>query len=1613
MKKIVLGLVSLLVCCMLAFTACGGDSQNSGSNGGEEKPVEPVYELTLDQTALNLELTHTARITATLKADGQAVDGIIEWSTDNAAVATVAGGEVTAQSVGTATVTATVNGKTAKCAVTVTKSFIPSLEIGVGNASAIAVLYEDSFMLKPYVVYDGNRFDDGKFSAVSANSEIVKVEENGSLTGVKVGETKVTVSGEWRGFGADVLEKVYNVRVSQDFSVSIDTPSVTKISSSAKNIAGYNVPNTVALTARVYLKGEEQNDSSAIRWVSSDKAVATVDGNGVVTGVAPGKTAISVIFTDSENVEYASVPVTVTVEYPCIDKTDSINLGELDASDAYDNTANGLVISRTAVGFADDEPVTAVFEVRGENLIEFATTSATNGDGVVKESGNMNMSAREQVWEIRNAEYGYRVKVFVISRIIKTADDLMKSFNIRTASSTDIKKYGNGMYYVLGNDIDATGTKRDEDSWTNDFKGSGGSGFMGEFDGKGNTVNGLTLQNGGLFGNLAPGSVIKNFALTNVTLTSSRKDYQPAPIAYSVYGDALIENVFIHITASPDEEANAKCGIRGFANMVRGNKGGTAPHLKSSVIFMDVGNVPAAKRAASVLTHFQSGNFSEFENVHVVSDYKFISAENGGDSPNPAMTGITRYGKGAANASFAAKYANAATALAEAGLSDEYWTYNADIGYPVFTSYKDAYLTQTIRAEFDKLPATVNLDAGKSYAVPSACGAVTLSLGSDLSGKLTVSGGAVSAAADIASGSATLTVTSKIDTGITKNITVSVRSASDTEKANLQEVFGKLNGKTYEFNVGKAGTWDLSKANIEGVTAADFGEVTMATSGDSLSGVTVNNASVTVAENATPGTVNVMVTSQKYADVSATVKITVLFKTTTVNALTEISKDSADNKNALDYSAFDEIKDKTVSEVSYRADVNAEFTAVAAEDLTFAAGKVTLSDSFISSLAKTGAYEFRVQFADAIAEFENVMVYTNIITTADELLQVFLNGKETQITYGEGEYYVLGNNINAENRTQVVGHYSDGGFKGTFDGKGYSIDKLTVQSGGLFGHLASGSTVKNFAMTNVIIGGNKWQPTVLATNVYTNATVENVFIHIAEVTSTSKATNKVRAFANLVRGNNNTTATMPIITNVVIVDASETKVNSFVEKIESGSDANFTNVHMIADSMLLGNMDTNEYFSGVTRYGAGAANASFAAAFAESSDVLASAKLSKDYWTYDAAIGYPVFTSSYSGFIEEIGDSVTIDNAIVLSKNVADNKNIIDFSENNEIGALTPTVVSYKIAGGTTYTTVQDDTVDVSEGKIVFGNEFVSALTTGDAMYQFRIVAGDKIINFTNVTVYTNIITTAEELKSVFGVRVSKSDGTTTNGTKFYGAGEYYVLGNNISVSGELRAEDNWSGNLASAGGAGFQGVFDGKGYTIDKLVLHNGGMFGNIAPGAIVRNFALTNITLNSARDDYQPASIAYFIYGNATVENVFVHIVSDTSEKPYVRGGSRGFANNFVVCNSNAPTVKDVVVFMDVGDKDSHAGSLVSTYGTDLRASFEDVHVISKHLLLNNQGTASDKSTVNYTGTVTRYESAEAFNSVHSSLESTGLSANCWTYPEGMWYPVFKTAESYLNAQ
>ena len=84
-----------------------------------------VESVSLDKTNLELTEGETAQLTATVLPDN-ATNKNVTWSTSNASIATVdANGEVTAVSAGTATITATADGKSATCTVTVTRPYIP------------------------------------------------------------------------------------------------------------------------------------------------------------------------------------------------------------------------------------------------------------------------------------------------------------------------------------------------------------------------------------------------------------------------------------------------------------------------------------------------------------------------------------------------------------------------------------------------------------------------------------------------------------------------------------------------------------------------------------------------------------------------------------------------------------------------------------------------------------------------------------------------------------------------------------------------------------------------------------------------------------------------------------------------------------------------------------------------------------------------------------------------------------------------------------------------------------------------------------------------------------------------------------------------------------------------------------------------------------------------------------------------------------------------------------------------------------------------------------------------------------------------------------------------
>lgn len=1249
MKKFIIGLTTALLCCSLALSACTTKTPDDGGDDGEkDNGHDPVYALTLSEKELSLELTHSASLTATVSADGETIDAQVVWSSSNESVASVSDGVITANLTGTAEITATYNDLVQTCTVSVGASYLPSLELGVGDAALVSVLLEGGYQLEPYVLYDGVRFSDGSFAYTSDDSSVVSVSENGVLTGESVGTTDVTILGEWRGFGSDVLSAVYTVNVARDFSVSISTPEITTIASSDVILEGYDVPNTVRLSATVKENGQEISSPTLV-WTSSDASVATVD-NGLVTGVAPGTVSVSVSYTDESGALYVSVPVTITVEFPFVDKSETLFLGEVDASDAFDASASGLVISKALVfGESATEAITAVYDVTDGGSRAFTVTTDEDGNGVIRESGSNNFSAYDRVWEIHSATYAVRVSVSVVTRIIHNADDLMLCFNIVTTGSKNQTFYGAGAYYVLGGNIDASDCTRTEDSWTNDFKASGGSGFQGEFDGRGYTIDGITLQNGGLFGNLAAGSVIKNFALTNVTLTSARADYQPATLAYSVYGDAQIENVFIHVSSAVDKEYNATAGLRGLANLVRGSSSGTAPVFKNVVVYMDVGASSAAATATSLFTNYQSGNYAVMDNVHVISDYTYVCKANGGDTPTSAtFSGIVRYGSGGTYASFASAYANVENVLATAGLSSDDWTYDANVGYPVFTSYYEGFLAASIRAAFDALPETLSFNEGEggSYSVTSALGAVTVSLDGTNDENVTVSGGTLTVGASAASGSFNLVVTSLIDSSISKTVGVVVVSREEIAKNNAAEAFAELDGMEFEYSAGVAASWSVAEADLEALGSVTLSLPENAPAWASLAS---DETAVVISADAAAGSVTVTVTSTQYTDAAgdyftAEITITVLNEEKTISEAVVLSVDEADEKTAVDYTSLEGFESSVGTSLAYSVD-GTNWTAIA-EGVTFEAGSATLTTSAISAIGVTGesVLRLRVQVPGATLVFTDVTVYTNIITTAEELLTVFApNSASAVVDYGAG-YYILGNNIDATGATQIVGHWNvadtklGSGFVGVFDGKGYSIDGLTVQSGGLFGMVGTTAVIKNFALTNLILGGDKWQPVAIATNIYSGAVLDNIFIHVAEITTTAQSTGNVRAFANLVKGNYTNDQTTPAISNIVIVMNASTEdgvtTSSLLQKIELGSYAAFSNVHVISDSYLLTTTDTNTYFSGVTRYGANATNASFASAYADEEDVLAAVGLSADYWTYDAEIGYPVFTSYYNNFCE-------------------------------------------------------------------------------------------------------------------------------------------------------------------------------------------------------------------------------------------------------------------------------------------------------------------------------------------------------------------------------------------
>lgn len=130
------------------------------------KPV-PVTGIELDKTAITLEIDETQTLTATLTPDN-ATDKTVTWTVAPAGVVSVENGVITALKDGTATVTATANGKSATCSVTVNAPVTNADIITALDANCKKGVIDNSFSS---LNIDYNKVSDGKWFISTTEDE--------------------------------------------------------------------------------------------------------------------------------------------------------------------------------------------------------------------------------------------------------------------------------------------------------------------------------------------------------------------------------------------------------------------------------------------------------------------------------------------------------------------------------------------------------------------------------------------------------------------------------------------------------------------------------------------------------------------------------------------------------------------------------------------------------------------------------------------------------------------------------------------------------------------------------------------------------------------------------------------------------------------------------------------------------------------------------------------------------------------------------------------------------------------------------------------------------------------------------------------------------------------------------------------------------------------------------------------------------------------------------------------------------------------------------------------------------------------------------------------------
>ena len=313
-----------------------------------------LMSMSIGQASVSLPLGSTQALVATgTYSDGssKSIASGVTWSASNGHSTVSTTGTVTASSLGTSVVTATVGGISSTVTIQSTSAVLRSIAVtGSDGATTLSLAKGLGQQLKATGTFsDGSTQDLSQSVRWTASGSNVAVSSTGMLSTASVGTATVTATD-----AATSIAGTLNATVSPAMLSSL---AITRPSSIA---AGLNSALTLTGT---YSDGTTSTTLSNVNWTSQSAATATVASNGLVAGVAKGSTTLTA------TVGALSATTTVTVTDPVVQT--------LTISSVLSTIANGASTTLTAIANFSDNTVQTV-----TSAVQWLVTSVTGGGTV-------------------------------------------------------------------------------------------------------------------------------------------------------------------------------------------------------------------------------------------------------------------------------------------------------------------------------------------------------------------------------------------------------------------------------------------------------------------------------------------------------------------------------------------------------------------------------------------------------------------------------------------------------------------------------------------------------------------------------------------------------------------------------------------------------------------------------------------------------------------------------------------------------------------------------------------------------------------------------------------------------------------------------------------------------------------------------------------------------------------------------------------------------------------------------------------------------------------------------------------------------------------------------